>query len=218
MLVVQVPVWCPRTAVSRGAPQEGLQWKQIFQSSKRFAVKTAPQNTKNIAKKKNFILGLHKQFCSETQTTTQTAGLPWSETKVLEYKHLWYRCCCTLLTATAHCTGAKPRKWGRAGQRTWGGRATHWCQPQWAGEKVKKYFVTSRTITISLWWCIWLDYMSENAISFKKVIVERAPPYMQKVGDTCDISPQFFLDFPQNFRLRTRNQYCTQAIAWGSTI
>ena len=23
----------------------------------------------------------------------------------------------------------------------------------------------------------------------------------------------FFLDFPQNFRLRTRNQYCTQAIA-----
>ena len=37
--------------------------------------------------------------------------------------------------------------------------------------------------------------------------------YMQKAGDTCDISPQFFLDFPQNFRLRTRNQYCTQAIA-----
>ena len=29
--------------------------------------------------------------------------------------------------------------------------------------------------------------------------------YMQKAGDTCDISPQFFLDFPQNFRLRTRN-------------
>ena len=28
----------------------------------------------------------------------------------------------------------------------------------------------------------------------------------------------FFLDFPQNLRLRTRNQYCTQAIAWGSTI
>ena len=28
----------------------------------------------------------------------------------------------------------------------------------------------------------------------------------------------FFLDFPQNFRLRTRNQYCTQAIVWGSTI
>ena len=27
-----------------------------------------------------------------------------------------------------------------------------------------------------------------------------------------------FLDFPQNFRLRTWNQYCTQAIAWGSTI
>ena len=38
-------------------------------------------------------------------------------------------------------------------------------------------------------------------------------PYMQKAGDSCDISPQFFLDFPQNFRLRTRNQYCTQAIA-----
>ena len=43
-------------------------------------------------------------------------------------------------------------------------------------------------------------------------------PYMQKAGDCGDISPQFFLDFPQNFRLRTRNQYCTQAIAWGSTI
>ena len=43
-------------------------------------------------------------------------------------------------------------------------------------------------------------------------------PYMQKAGDCWDISPQFFLDFPQNFRLRTRNQYCTQAIAWGSTI
>ena len=37
--------------------------------------------------------------------------------------------------------------------------------------------------------------------------------YMQKAGDSWDISPQFFLDFPQNFRLRTRNQYCTQAIA-----
>ena len=31
--------------------------------------------------------------------------------------------------------------------------------------------------------------------------------YMQKAGDCWDISPQFFLDFPQNFRLRTRNQY-----------
>ena len=38
-------------------------------------------------------------------------------------------------------------------------------------------------------------------------------PYMQKAGDCGDISPQIFLDFPQNFRLRTRNQYCTQAIA-----
>ena len=43
-------------------------------------------------------------------------------------------------------------------------------------------------------------------------------PYMQKAGDSWDISPQIFLDFRQNFRLRTRNQYCTQAIAWGSTI
>ena len=42
--------------------------------------------------------------------------------------------------------------------------------------------------------------------------------YMQKAGDSWDISPQIFLDFLQNFRLRTRNQYCTQAIAWGSTI
>ena len=39
------------------------------------------------------------------------------------------------------------------------------------------------------------------------------PPYMQKAGDSWDISPQIFLDFPQNFRLRTRSQYCTQAIA-----
>ena len=46
----------------------------------------------------------------------------------------------------------------------------------------------------------------------------RGCAYMQKAGDCGDISPQFFLDFPQNFRLRTRNQYCTQAIAWGSTI
>ena len=38
-------------------------------------------------------------------------------------------------------------------------------------------------------------------------------PYMQKAGDSWDISLQIFLDFPQNFRLRTRNQYCTQAIA-----
>ena len=37
--------------------------------------------------------------------------------------------------------------------------------------------------------------------------------YMQKAGDSWDISPQIFLDFPQNFRLRTRNKYCTQAIA-----
>ena len=27
--------------------------------------------------------------------------------------------------------------------------------------------------------------------------------YMQKAGDSWDISPQIFLDFPQNFRLRT---------------
>ena len=44
------------------------------------------------------------------------------------------------------------------------------------------------------------------------------PSYMQKAGDSWDISPQIFLDFLQNFRLRTRNQYCTQAIAWDSTI
>ena len=36
---------------------------------------------------------------------------------------------------------------------------------------------------------------------------------MQKAGDCGDISPQIFLDFTPNFRLRTRNQYCTQAIA-----
>ena len=39
--------------------------------------------------------------------------------------------------------------------------------------------------------------------------------YMQKAGDCGDCG---ILDFPQNFRLRMRNQYCTQAIAWGSTI
>ena len=37
--------------------------------------------------------------------------------------------------------------------------------------------------------------------------------YMQKAGDTGDISPPIFLDFSPNFRLKTRNQYCTQAIA-----
>ena len=42
--------------------------------------------------------------------------------------------------------------------------------------------------------------------------------YMQKAGDTWDISPQFFLDFLQNFRLRMRNQYWTQAIAWGTIL
>ena len=47
----------------------------------------------------------------------------------------------------------------------------------------------------------------------KGFLVHNVQAYMQKAGDTCDISPQFFLDFPQNFRLRTRNQYCTQAIA-----
>ena len=50
----------------------------------------------------------------------------------------------------------------------------------------------------------------KNIASLRKVNIA---PYMQKAGDSCDISPQFFLDFPQNFRLRTRNQYCTQAIA-----
>ena len=41
---------------------------------------------------------------------------------------------------------------------------------------------------------------------------------MQKAGDSWDISPQIFLDFPQNFRLSTRNQYWTQAIAWGTIL
>ena len=47
----------------------------------------------------------------------------------------------------------------------------------------------------------------------KLVLDVRDAAYMQKAGDSWDISPQIFLDFPQNFRLRTRSQYCTQAIA-----
>ena len=72
-----------------------------------------------------------------------------------------------------------------------------------------------------------LEEVEEEALglaegSFKKLVIEWNGPdivyttvkaYMQKAGDTGDISPQIFLDFPQNFRLRTRNQYCTQAIA-----
>ena len=53
---------------------------------------------------------------------------------------------------------------------------------------------------------------SEILLMLKRTAIPTA--YMQKAGDTWDISPQIFLDF----RLRTRNQYCTQAIAWGSTI
>ena len=59
-----------------------------------------------------------------------------------------------------------------------------------------------------------VDHLQQRTISN----MNRPRAYMQKAGDSWDISPQFFLDFPQNFRLRTRNQYCTQAIAWGSTI
>jgi len=56
---------------------------------------------------------------------------------------------------------------------------------------------------------------NSEELRFKEAAIKgrTLKPYMQKVGDSWDISPQFFLDFPQNFRLRTRNQYCTQAIA-----
>ena len=60
-----------------------------------------------------------------------------------------------------------------------------------------------------------MDYIS-NARQFLYLEGDAASDlrsYMQKAGDSWDISPQIFLDFPQNFRLRTRNQYCTQAIA-----
>ena len=50
-------------------------------------------------------------------------------------------------------------------------------------------------------------------IDAKMGILHMVDAYMQKAGDCGDISSQFFLDFPQNFRLRMRNQYCTQAIA-----
>ena len=63
-----------------------------------------------------------------------------------------------------------------------------------------------------------LDYSFAGDDHFVAIDRYGREPYMQKAGDSWDISPQFFLDFPQNFRLRTRNQYCTQAIAWGSTI
>ena len=61
-------------------------------------------------------------------------------------------------------------------------------------------------------------YTNPNIIWRDSTQIQTWKAYMQKAGDSWDISPQIFLDFPQNFRLRTRNQYCTQAIAWGSTI
>ena len=62
------------------------------------------------------------------------------------------------------------------------------------------------------------SHLELHTAQFATPISHASQSYMQKAGDTWDISPQFFLDFLQNFRLRTRNQYCTQAIAWGSTI
>ena len=53
------------------------------------------------------------------------------------------------------------------------------------------------------------DLMVESQFA---IFISFVSPYMQKAGDCGDISPQFFLDFLQNFRLRMRNQYCTQAI------
>ena len=62
---------------------------------------------------------------------------------------------------------------------------------------------------------IYLSVMCQSKFKTltKLVLDVRDAAYMQKAGDSWDISPQFFLDFPQNFRLRTRSQYCTQAIA-----
>ena len=58
---------------------------------------------------------------------------------------------------------------------------------------------------LSVFFCLLALQFSQHCSLFRA--------YMQKAGDSWDISPQIFLDFPQNFRLRTRNQYCTQAIA-----
>ena len=59
-------------------------------------------------------------------------------------------------------------------------------------------------------------------IAFKIKKLEQINPYMQKAGDTWDISPQIFLDFPQNFRLRTRNVHDLRTFSTildgGSTI
>ena len=57
------------------------------------------------------------------------------------------------------------------------------------------------------------DYLGEEVEDAVITVPAYFSAYMQKAGDSWDISPQIFLDFLQNFRLRTRNQYCTQAIA-----
>ena len=51
---------------------------------------------------------------------------------------------------------------------------------------------------------------SVSSTLYRKSLSVRYCPlmsYMQKAWDCGDISPQIFLDFPQDFRLRTRNQY-----------
>ena len=64
---------------------------------------------------------------------------------------------------------------------------------------------------VSTPFCLMQHFLHSALATFFGVPMVKS--YMQKAGDSWDISPQIFLDFPQNFRLRTRNQYCTQAIA-----
>ena len=171
MLFVQVPVWCPRTAVSRGAPQEGLQWKQIFHPSKIFAVKTVPQNTKNLYLKKNWPPQTILQLNTDNR---QTVGLPWSETKVLGYKHLWYD-----TDVAVHCTLQLPRCKTQQMRTGWSTnlRGSHHSlmSTSVGGGVGEKIFCRIKNYNNAHVVVCMIRLMCENAMNFKKVIVERVP-------------------------------------------
>ena len=65
---------------------------------------------------------------------------------------------------------------------------------------------SANTVIIKQWESVTIQIFIRRGI---KITAEASlcVSYMQKAGDSWDISPQIFLDFPQNFRLRTRNQY-----------
>ena len=74
-------------------------------------------------------------FASKTILQLNTDNNPNCRPPLIRNQSSWVKTpMIQMFLHTAHCTGATPSKWGRVGQRTWGGRTTHWCQPQWAGE------------------------------------------------------------------------------------